>query len=72
MTRLEELDFEDDMCLTSHIRQKMAEKLDRLVHYLKLVSLKVNIAKTKLVRVILSNTFMTFHVAAILLPSISG
>ncbi|CAN0553799.1 unnamed protein product, partial [Ectocarpus sp. 8 AP-2014] len=51
MTRLEDLDFADDICLMSHTRQGLEEKLKRLVHYGKQVGLKVNVGKTKLMRV---------------------
>lgn len=50
MTRLEDLAFADDICLLSHTRQELAEKLNRLVHYGKQVGLKVNVSKTKLMR----------------------
>lgn len=50
MTRLEDLDFADDICLMSHTRQELAEKLNRLVHYGGQVGLKVNVTKTKLMR----------------------
>lgn len=50
MTRLEDLDYADDICLMSQTRQGLEEKLNRLVHYGSQVGLKINVAKTKLMR----------------------
>lgn len=51
MTRLEDLDFADDICLMANSRQELEEKLVRLVTYGKQVGLKVNVAKTKFMRI---------------------
>lgn len=51
MTRLEDLAFADDICLMANSRQGMEQKLERLVAYGKQVGLKVNVGKTKLMRV---------------------
>lgn len=48
MTRLEDLDFADDICMMSHTRSGIAEKLNQLVRYGKQVGLRINVTKSKL------------------------
>ena len=48
--RLEDLDFADDICLLTQRESDMREKLRLLVHYGAQVGLKINVAKTKLMR----------------------
>lgn len=49
--RLEDLDFADDICLMSQTANDMEQKLRQLVKYGEQVGLKVNVAKTKLMRI---------------------
>jgi hypothetical protein len=41
-SRLEDLDFVDDICLMSHRESDMENKLNKLIRYAKQVGLKVN------------------------------
>jgi hypothetical protein len=49
-SRLEDLDFADDICMMTHRESDMRAKLNQLVHYAGQVGLKVNARKTKLMR----------------------
>lgn len=49
-SRLEDLDFADDICLLSQTNKDMSVKLQRLIHYAGQVGLKINVNKTKLMR----------------------
>lgn len=49
--RLGDLDFADDICLLSHRFSEMQRKLDTLVDISKCAGLKINVSKTKLLRV---------------------
>ena len=51
MERLEDLDFADDICMLSHRRNDMQEKLLKLEQISKVAGLKINVSKTKLIRV---------------------
>lgn len=48
--RLEDLDFADDICLLAHKQTDMEIKLNQLIKYASQVGLKINVAKTKLLR----------------------
>ena len=48
--RLEDLDFADDLCLLAQKEADMRVKLSQLIHYAGQVGLKINAAKTKLMR----------------------
>ncbi len=47
-SHLEDLDFADDICLTSHIRDHMQEKTDRVSTEASQIGLKINEGKTKI------------------------
>jgi hypothetical protein len=49
-TRLEDLDFADDICLISQRESDMKDKLKNLIHYAGQIGLKINVGKTKLMR----------------------
>lgn len=53
--RLEDLDYADDICLLSHRFCDMEEKLGRLVEEAARVGLKINVRKTKSMRVFTNN-----------------
>jgi hypothetical protein len=55
-SRLEDLDHADDMCLLSHTLSDMKHKLRRLEDEAKIVGLKINIAKTKEMRIMAANS----------------
>jgi hypothetical protein len=46
-SQLEDLDFADDVCLMSHRKSFMKNKLAKLVYYTEQVGLIVNVKKTK-------------------------
>lgn len=46
----------DDSCLMSHLRQEIAEKVNRIVHYGRQVGLKGNASKTQFLRINTSKT----------------
>ena len=48
--RLEDLDFADDLCLLAQKESDMRAKLSQLIHYAGQVGLKINAAKTKIMR----------------------
>ena len=48
VSRLEDLDYADDICSLSHNFSDLQQKLQALVHFAKPAGLKVNVAKTKL------------------------
>ncbi len=49
--RLEDLDFADDLSLLAQKESDLRAKLNRLIHYAGQVGLKINAAKTKLMRI---------------------
>lgn len=49
--KLDDLDFADDICLLSHTHAEMADKLDLLSDLAGKTGLKINIAKTKVLRI---------------------
>ena len=50
-TKLEDLDFADDIALLSSTRQHIQTKTDKLTHEAESVGLKVNVDKCKLLRI---------------------
>lgn len=60
--RLEDLDFADDICLFASTRNAMEEKLMRLIHYGEQVGLRVNVGKSKLMRLNLPGSFQPLRV----------
>ena len=50
-TKLEDLDFADDIALLSSTRQHIQTKTDKLAHEAERVGLKVNVDKCKLLRI---------------------
>lgn len=50
-SRLEDLDYADDLCILSHNTKDMKGKLEDLISFAKDAGLKINVAKTKLLRV---------------------
>jgi hypothetical protein len=48
-TRLEDLDFADDICLISQRESDMKDKLKNLIYYAGQIGLKINVGKTKLI-----------------------
>lgn len=50
LNRLDDLDFADDICLLTHTKADMKEKLRRLVKYAGQVGLTINVNKTKHMR----------------------
>lgn len=61
-TRLEDLAFADDICLFGSSRNAVEEKLRRLTHYGEQVGLRVNVGKTKLMRLNLAGSFEPLRV----------
>ena len=49
--QLEDLDFADDLALLAHTHQQMQEKSEKLVETAALLGLKINTAKTKVMRI---------------------
>ena len=49
--RLEDIDFADDICELTHRFQDMEDKLETLILYAGQVGLKINVQKTKLMRI---------------------
>ena len=56
-TKLENLDFADDITLLSSTRQHIQTKTDKLAHEAGKVGLKVNVHKCKLLRINLSQSY---------------
>ena len=50
-TKLEDLDFADDIALSSSTRQHIQTKTDKLAHEVGRVGLKLNVDKCKLLRI---------------------
>lgn len=61
-SRLEDLDFADDICLFASTRNAMEEKLKRLIHYGQQVGLRVNVGKSKLMRLNLPGSFQPLRI----------
>lgn len=58
---LQDLDFENDLCLIAHRKVDIEAKLKALIKYAAQVDLKINAAKTKIIQVNAS-TFCNLHI----------
>ena len=66
---LEDLDFADDICLLAHTRTDMEIKLRRLEKNASQVGLKINVGKTKLLR-LNTNTLREFSIEGELIDKV--